>query len=112
MRDIALIALAELTEGVGHECVVAREPEDLRIVLIRQGDAVLAYENRCPHFSLPLNFEPNRFWIYDGTTLMCAHHAAMFNLADGTCFDGPCKGAPLHPITTHIEDGIVYQRVD
>jgi len=38
---------------------------------------VVAYHNCCPHFSLPLNYEPDIFHIFDGEDLMCAHHTAM-----------------------------------
>jgi nitrite reductase/ring-hydroxylating ferredoxin subunit len=73
------------------------------IVVLRRGDDAWAYRNVCPHFSIPLNYEPNTFWAYDAELLMCAHHSAMFRFEDGMCVDGPCEGAALTPVPIRIE---------
>ncbi|MFM0392642.1 Rieske (2Fe-2S) protein [Paraburkholderia phytofirmans] len=73
------------------------------IVVLRRGDDAWAYRNMCPHFSIPLNYEPNTFWAYDAELLMCAHHSAMFRFEDGVCVDGPCEGASLTPVDIRIE---------
>jgi nitrite reductase/ring-hydroxylating ferredoxin subunit len=39
--------------------------------------------------------------------LMCAHHGAMYRIADGVCFDGPCEGARLMPIPVAIRGDTV-----
>jgi nitrite reductase/ring-hydroxylating ferredoxin subunit len=70
------------------------------------GGQVWAYENCCPHFSLPLNFDPQTFVTLDGL-VMCAHHTAFFRFDDGKCVDGPCTGAGLPPIPVHCDDGTV-----
>ncbi|MGA2551239.1 MAG: Rieske 2Fe-2S domain-containing protein [Burkholderiaceae bacterium] len=111
MRE-ALARLADLPEGEGRECVVGEADAQERIVLVRLGDRVLAYENRCPHFLIPLHYEPNQFWIYGGDTLMCAHHAALFDLESGVCFDGPCKGAALRAIAVRLEGDAIYREND
>ncbi len=63
--------------------------------------------NRCPHFSLPLDFEPGEFSTYDGRILMCAHHSAMFRFEDGVCVEGPCAGHRLDPVEVRISDDTV-----
>jgi len=92
-----LCAVADVSER-GKEIVFGEGKDAFRIVLFRVGQRVLAYHNCCPHFSLPLNYEPELFHVLDGGVLMCAHHTAMFHLEDGECFDGPCMGARLTPI--------------
>jgi nitrite reductase/ring-hydroxylating ferredoxin subunit len=93
-----LCALQDIRDGSGREVVIANDPEPFRVLLLRLGDAVFAYHNCCPHFSLPLNYEPQVFHVYDREYLMCAHHTALFRIADGFCFDGPCTGARLTPV--------------
>jgi nitrite reductase/ring-hydroxylating ferredoxin subunit len=98
----ALCALEEVTEGGGKEVVFGTGHEVFRVLLLRIGAGVVAYHNCCPHFSLPLNYEPDTFHIFDGEVLMCAHHTAMFKIATGECFDGPCAGAKLTAIPVAV----------
>ena len=78
------------------------------IVVLRRGDDAWAYRNVCPHFSIPLNYEPNTFWAYDAELLMCAHHSAMFRFEDGQCIDGPCQGAALTRVAIRIEQRNIF----
>jgi nitrite reductase/ring-hydroxylating ferredoxin subunit len=78
-------------------------------VVLRRGSEVWAYLNRCPHFSIPLDFEPGVFCTYDASLLMCAHHSAMFRFEDGQCIDGPCAGAALTAIEIEQVGGDVYR---
>lgn len=84
------------------------DPTTMDVVIIRRGDEAWAYQNMCPHFSVPLNYEPNTFWTYDSELIMCAHHSAMFRFEDGVCIDGPCKGAVLRPVPILIEDRRIF----
>ena len=102
-----LCALADIPDGGGCEHVFGPEHEQLRVLLLRRGDAVWGYVNRCPHFSIPLNFEPNVFCTYDGEILMCAHHSAMFRFESGECIDGPCLGHRLTRVPIEVMDGNV-----
>ena len=78
-----LCAAGDVSEGQGREVVFGEGKDAFRIVLFRIGPRVLAYHNCCPHFSLPLNYEPDLFHLLDGGVLMCAHHTAMFRIEDG-----------------------------
>jgi len=102
-----LCFLDEVPDGQGREVSFGEGPEPFRVLLLRRGKQVFAYHNRCPHFSLPLNFEPQVFHVYDREYLMCAHHTALFRIADGYCFDGPCTGARLTAIAVRNDDGSV-----
>lgn len=62
------------------------------LVVVRAGEDVYGYVNRCPHLSIPLNLWPDRFLSPDGQVLQCATHGARFRLTDGFCTAGPCKG--------------------
>ncbi|MGU7782172.1 Rieske (2Fe-2S) protein [Burkholderia sp. PU8-34] len=80
------------------------------LVVLRRRDEAWAYRNVCPHFSIPLNYEPGTFWTYDAQWLMCAHHSAMFRFEDGICVDGPCEGAALTAVPVRIVDRQIFQR--
>lgn len=101
-----LCEAAEIPDDGGREVVFGPEPDVLRLLLLRQGERVWAYENICPHFSLPLNYDPQVFVTLDGL-VMCAHHTAFFRFDDGRCVDGPCAGAGLTPVPVRCADGHV-----
>jgi nitrite reductase/ring-hydroxylating ferredoxin subunit len=100
-----LCAAVDIPDDGGREVSYGMH-EPLRLLLLRQGQQVWAYENNCPHFSLPLNYEPQTFVTLDGL-VMCAHHTAFFQFSDGLCVDGPCRGAALTPVPIRCEDGVV-----
>ncbi len=75
--------------------------------VVRQGNAVLAYQNRCPHAGHPLNWKPDSFLTPDGTAIICSSHGAMFRLEDGECVAGPCPGQHLQKVSVAVRDGRV-----
>ena len=83
--------------------IPAEAPGAPGVVVVRRGEQAWAYRNICPHFSIPLNYEPNTFWAYDSELLMCAHHSALFRFEDGRCIDGPCEGSTLTRVTVSVE---------
>ncbi|WP_250520203.1 MULTISPECIES: Rieske 2Fe-2S domain-containing protein [unclassified Caballeronia] len=95
-----LCALDDIPDGGGFEAAPS-------VLVLRRGGDAWAYRNVCPHFSIPLNYEPDAFWTYEGALLMCAHHSAMFRFEDGLCVDGPCLGASLRHIPICIDNGRV-----
>jgi nitrite reductase/ring-hydroxylating ferredoxin subunit len=68
------------------------------LLLYRHGAEVLAYVNNCPHFGLPLNARADEFLLYDDGLIMCAHHSAVFRLADGQCVEGLPSRERLEPV--------------
>lgn len=85
-------------EGGAREVVVDFGDEPFSLVLFRRHGAVRAFRNRCPHFHLPLNVRPDRFIMVRDGLVMCAWHSAVFDVTDGRCVDGPCRGLDLSPI--------------
>ncbi|WP_084162044.1 Rieske (2Fe-2S) protein [Paraburkholderia bannensis] len=75
------------------------------VIVVRRGEQVWAYVNRCPHFSVPLDFEPGNVSCYRSQVLMCAHHSALFRFDDGVCIDGPCTGASLEAVPVKVDAG-------
>jgi nitrite reductase/ring-hydroxylating ferredoxin subunit len=76
--------------------------------LVRRGDAVFAYRNRCPHTGAPLEWLPDRFLDPEGAFIQCALHGALFRIEDGRCLRGPCAGDSLEPLAVAVRDGRVF----
>jgi nitrite reductase/ring-hydroxylating ferredoxin subunit len=53
-----------------------------------------AWVNICPHQGRRLDYAPGKFLI-DKERLVCASHGATFQLDDGLCVGGPCRGEHL-----------------
>jgi nitrite reductase/ring-hydroxylating ferredoxin subunit len=104
MDATTLCAVADVPDGGAR--VVERGGEKT-IVVVRRGEHVWAYVNRCPHFSVPLDFEPGEIACYRGQVLMCAHHSALFRFEDGHCIEGPCAGAGLDAVQVVVADGFI-----
>jgi nitrite reductase/ring-hydroxylating ferredoxin subunit len=104
MTATVLCPLDDIPDGGAKQVEHAGEAEgEAPIVVLRRGEQAWAYRNVCPHFSIPLNYEPDTFWTYEGEHLMCAHHSAMFRFEDGVCVDGPCLGTALTRVPVHVE---------
>ena len=69
----------------------------LSVIVVRLGQSVHGYINRCPHQGTPLETFPDRFLSRDGTELICSTHGARFRAENGVCTTGPCKGSRLRP---------------
>src|ERR1051325_5052757 len=63
------------------------------ILLLADGDAVHAVDNRCPHMGFPLH----RGTVDDGI-LTCHWHHARFDLASGCTFDLWADDVPACPV--------------
>jgi len=79
----------------------------LRGFVVRVGEGVRGYLNRCPHAGHPLNLFPDRFLTADGALILCCSHGALFEKASGYCVAGPCAGRSLTPIALEVRCGFV-----
>lgn len=90
--------LADLEEHGARAFSVGGGDWPLRGFVVRTGDGVRGYVNRCPHAGHPLNFLPHRFLTPDRALILCASHGALFDKESGLCLAGPCPGRTLSPI--------------
>lgn len=103
MTASVLCALSELDELGTKAFAVGAGPWPLRGFLVRKGDEVFAYLNRCPHAGHPLNLRPDEFLTPERTHIVCNSHGAVFEIASGVCLAGPCVGEHLQRLPIRIE---------
>jgi nitrite reductase/ring-hydroxylating ferredoxin subunit len=75
--------------------------------LVRRGDLVRAYVDKCPHIGAPLAWSQDTYLDAEGELIQCAMHGALFLPDSGECVHGPCIGQGLTPVPIRIQDGRV-----
>ena len=108
LAEILVGKLDELENPGCREFTIGDGDWPFRGFVVRRGDAVFAYQNHCPHAGHPLNWQPDDFLTKDETAIICASHGAMYDIVNGTCFAGPCKGKSLQNVEVNVRDGVVY----
>ena len=73
--------------------------------VVRRGEAVFGYVDRCPHQGLPLAQTLDQYLTPDGDLIACAWHGAVFMVEAGSCVGGPCVGAKLTPWPVEVSEG-------
>jgi nitrite reductase/ring-hydroxylating ferredoxin subunit len=98
-----LCALDELPANSGRVFTWGSGKTATGVIVLRDGDRVTAYVNRCPHFSIPLD-SGTRVTVFEAYVL-CSHHYAAFRMSDGYCVEGPCAGGALTPVAIAVTNG-------
>ena len=93
----SLIHLPEPPPEGLSEIEVELDGERQSLVLCRRGERLQAWLNICPHAGRRLDWAPGKFLVDQGR-LVCAAHGASFELENGLCVAGPCRGASLVPV--------------
>lgn len=88
------------------EALLDGDAESLLLYRNASGD-VRAFLNVCPHAGRRLDWAPGKFLRSKDGLLVCAAHGASFDLANGECTAGPCRGERLRGVDVHCEDGDV-----
>lgn len=73
------------------------------VIVHRDGDAVRGWLNVCPHAGRRLDWAPGQFLKSREGLLVCAVHGASFELSDGECVGGPCRGESLRAVALRVE---------
>ena len=108
----SLAIAADIPDGGTKGFTLGEGDWPLRGLLVRLGDSVHGYVNRCPHAGHRLNFMPDRFLTPDGTLILCQSHGARFDKATGECVAGPCPGEALTRLPIQVRDGTVQLAAD
>ncbi|NQU60437.1 MAG: Rieske (2Fe-2S) protein [Rhodospirillales bacterium] len=104
----ALCALDDIPDGGSNGFFTETSDGRLLYMVIRKGDGVFVYENKCPHIGMPLDYRPGQFLTADGAMIQCSTHGAKFRIEDGHCVSGPCEGESLKAVASEIKGRKVY----
>ena len=104
-----LCALSDIADPGAKEFRATVNGEARRVFVVRRGGQVFGYVNSCPHVGAPLNMEDDKFLDLFQTSILCANHFALFDMASGRCVRGPCTGRSLTPFPVTVQDGAVVQ---
>lgn len=107
-----ICAFDDLADPGARSFTVGSGDWPLRAFVVRRGEQVSAYVNRCPHAGHPLNARPDEFLTNDRSLIMCRSHGALFEMTTGMCVAGPCAGRGLLTIDVNVVDGYVMLKED
>lgn len=74
-----------------------------RILLLRSGQNIKAYANRCAHFGVPLAAKQEHMQFVPHVSLSCNVHYARYRWSDGICDRGDCEGDSLIAIPLDVD---------
>ena len=102
-----LAALDQLPDGQLHERELSLAGELESVLLLRRGDQVQGWLNLCPHAGRRLDYAPGQFLLTAAGEVVCPVHGATFELDQGLCTAGPCRGQSLRALPLQVSDGQV-----
>ncbi|WP_449467546.1 Rieske (2Fe-2S) protein [Stenotrophomonas humi] len=105
--ETELARLDALPEQGFHAVTAVLDGDAETLVLYREGDQVRAWLNVCPHAGRALDWAPGQFLKSREGHLVCAVHGASFELQNGVCVAGPCRGDSLRAVPVQVRDGRV-----
>lgn len=105
--EIALGALDLIADGAARNFVIELRAGRFHGFVVRRGDSLAGYVDRCPHMGVPLAQTLDAYLTDDGSLIACAWHGALFRIEDGACVAGPCAGARLSPWPVEVRDGSI-----
>ena len=78
------------------------------LILHRDGSAVRAWLNVCPHAGRRLDWAPGKFLDSQGRPAGVRGARREFELQRGDCVAGPCRGDRLRAVAIEVRDGKVW----
>lgn len=112
MSWLRLINKKSLPSYSAREFSIETGSFPVNIFIININNNFFAYENRCPHTGVTLNWQPDQFFDIENHFIQCSTHGALFRFDDGYCVRGPCTGAKLRSLPLKIEDSEIYVQVE
>ena len=99
--------LCELPDGGALFWSCGEGKQSFRLIVLRSGDAVFGYVNRCAHFGVPLAEKIEHLIFKPHLSLSCNVHYARYGWQDGGCQSGDCNGEGLLQVPLEVCDGSV-----
>ena len=100
-----LCALDDIPDRQARGFALEASGNKLELFIVRQGEQIYGYVNRCPHTGVNLDWQPHQFLDITGYLIQCSTHGAQFQIRDGYCVYGPCLGQHLTPVNLSLKNG-------
>jgi nitrite reductase/ring-hydroxylating ferredoxin subunit len=94
---VRLCALSDIPDQGARNFVLQLRAGRFHGFVVRHGDMVRGFVDRCPHMGLPLALTLDQYLTPGKDLIACGWHGALFTIDDGHCVGGPCAGANLIP---------------
>ncbi len=94
-----------IADGAARNFVLQMKAGRFHGFVVRRGEDVFGYVDRCPHAGLPLAQTLDHYLTPDGALIACSWHGALFRPEDGLCVGGPCAGQTLTAWPVAVRDG-------
>jgi len=104
---VRLAALDDIADGSARNFVLQMKAGRFHGFIVRKGNRVFGYRDRCPHMGLPLAHELDHYLSSGGELILCSWHGALFDIESGRCVGGPCGGAGLSVWPVTVEGGVI-----
>lgn len=104
---VTLCPLRAIADGAARNFVLEMKAGRFHGFVVRRGNEVLGYVDRCPHMGVPLARTLDDYLTPDGDLIACSWHGALFRPEDGLCVGGPCTGQSLIPWSVAIRNGMI-----
>ena len=93
--ELRITGVAGLGHGQALKFEFTREGETREGFVLRRGEELFAFHNRCPHWGVDLDMGEGRFFSELNQRIVCSSHGALFDPETGACVRGPCAGDQL-----------------
>ena len=95
MTKYLLTDKLDLANDEAREFSIETAQGEVNLFVVKHQDEIYAYQNKCPHLGIPLNWQPDEFMSMDSEHIQCSTHGALFKPENGHCILGPCSGQKL-----------------
>ena len=108
MPQHKLCKVSDLEDPGSRGFSIELNSETLELFIVKINGEVVGYQNICPHTGIGLDWMPHRFLNLDQTLIICATHGALFQIDNGLCISGPCRGKKLSPLCIETIDDELF----
>ncbi len=91
-------------DGLLENTLTPVSPQGLQILLVKKGDAVFAFSNKCAHMACPLSAG-----LLEEDTIMCSCHEWSFNIKTGEFLLAPEIKIPTYEVKA--SEGDLYIKI-
>ena len=102
-----LARLDQIPDGEAFLVSLLHGPQSFDAVLLRSGNQVFAYVNRCSHFGVPLASKVQYLYAQPHQSIRCNVHTAEYRWQDGHCLSGECAGNALWAIPVRVAGELI-----